>query len=126
MDKSMKMKSEVLEMLKDFMMGEQGKKIKPKAIEVSMITDKPKEGLDKVLDEASKYEDSPEDEMIDEMLAKKKGMSKEDWEDSPEDEMVDEAVEHALEDEECEDEDEYSRGGMVKPRMSLQEFLSRK
>jgi hypothetical protein len=56
MSKETEMKHEVLEMLKNFMLGEQGKKIKPKAIEVEMIAEKPKSkaGLDDVLEEASK------------------------------------------------------------------------
>jgi len=64
MSKETEMKQEVLEMLKNFMLGEQGKKIKPKAIEVEMITEAPKskEGLDDVLEEASKEPMEMDDE----------------------------------------------------------------
>jgi hypothetical protein len=56
MSKDVEMKQHVLEMLKNFMLGEQGKKIKPKAISVEMIAAKPKskEGLEDVLNDASK------------------------------------------------------------------------
>ncbi len=56
MSKDAEMKQHVLEMLKNFMLGEQGKKIKPKAIQVEMIAAKPKskEDLEDVLDDASK------------------------------------------------------------------------
>ena len=124
MDKSIAMKQQVLGMLKDFMMGEQGKKIKPKAIEVAMVTDKPK-NLDEVLENAShdEWEDSPEDMAVDKALAKKKGMSLEEWEDSPEDEMVDEAAHEALESPEYESEEHEEE---EKPKMSLKEFFKRK
>lgn len=63
MDNSTKMKSKVLEMLEQFMMGEHGKRIKPKAIEVSMISDKDSMGkgdLDDVLKRASEENDGIE------------------------------------------------------------------
>jgi hypothetical protein len=57
MSKETEMKHEVLEMLKSFMLSEHGKKIKPKAVEVEVeVESKPKskEGLEEVLEEASK------------------------------------------------------------------------
>ena len=55
------MKQHVLEMLKEFLMGEEGSKFKPKAISVEMM------GKPHILDEAEPAEEasmeSPEDEM---------------------------------------------------------------
>jgi hypothetical protein len=125
--KQTEMKSNVLQQLIEAMMGETSGKMKPKMVTIDVITPVKGKGgsLDDVLDEASeksKYEDSPEDEAVDRMLASKKGMSKAEWEDSPEDEAVDEAVEDALEG----DEEMCSGGEVKKPRMSLSQFLSRK
>lgn len=58
-ENSMEMKQKVLDMLREFMLGESGKQFKPKAIEVEMVG-KPhimsaeKEGLGDVLKAASK------------------------------------------------------------------------
>lgn len=97
MDKSAAMKSEVLGMLRDFMMGEHGKRIKPKAISVEMITAKPKGSMEDALEEASEREDEdeefetgPVDKAMDQVNAKKNDMSVEDWEDSEGDEEADE------------------------------------
>jgi hypothetical protein len=61
MDKSVEMKRKVLGMLEDFMMGEHGKRMKPAAIEVEMVTSKPVKGsLKDALDEASEDEDENE------------------------------------------------------------------
>ena len=63
MDKSTAMKSKVLEMLEEFMMGEHGKRIKPKAIEVEMIADTKsmrKGSMDDVLKRASEENDGIE------------------------------------------------------------------
>ena len=123
MDKSAKMKNDVLEMLKQFMMGEHGKRMKPAAVSVEVVTPVKKGtgDLDEVLDRArdeQSFEDTPEDDAIDNILAKKAGVSKKQWEDSKEDEMIDDAIEDAFEGEdEGEEEDEekkYSRGGPVK------------
>ncbi len=54
----MEMKNEVLEMLKSFMMGEHGKKMKPAVVSVEMVHEKPEGSLKDALDEAS--EDAPE------------------------------------------------------------------
>lgn len=120
MDKSMEMKHEVLEMLKSFMMGEQGKKIKPKAISVEMVTAKPvgKAGLKDVLDEASEdkaeFEGSPADKAKDAVMAKAAGMTPEEWEDSPEDEEADKVAV---------DEDDKEEIGKSR---SLRDFFARK
>jgi len=97
MDKSkeIQMKQHVLSMLHDFMMGEEGGKFKPKAIEVEMISEpkevEGKEDLDDFLKGASKdYEDSSADKASDAVNAKKAGMSEEDWEGSEGDEEADE------------------------------------
>jgi len=125
MDKSLEMKKKVLGMLEDFMMGEQGRKIKPKAIEVEMIAEGPgaKKQLKDILDEASdeapdmdsdaeeerEFESSTVDKAMDSANAKKAGMSVEDWEDSEGDEAADEA-----------------EMGDKKKSRSLKEFFARK
>lgn len=63
MDKSTAVKSKVLEMLEQFMMGEHGKRMHPKAIEVTMIGKKDSMGkgnLDDVLKRASEENDGIE------------------------------------------------------------------
>jgi len=119
MDKSIAMKQEVLEMLKNFMMGEQGRKIKPKAISVEMVTAKPmgKSGLKDVLDEASEkpeFEGSPADKAKDAVMSKAAGMTPEEWEDSPEDEEADKVAV---------DEDDKEEIGKSR---SLRDFFARK
>ena len=56
--KEIQMKQHVLEMLKTFMMGEEGSKFKPKAVSVEMVG-KPKESLVEEDDE----EESPMEDM---------------------------------------------------------------
>lgn len=63
-ESDIEMKQGVLNMLKDLMMGEQGKRLKPKSIEVEMISTKPVGKLDDVLEEASKEETEGEEEML--------------------------------------------------------------
>ena len=84
MNKEIEMKQKVLEMLKEFMMGEEGSKFKPKAIEVEMIS-KPKESL---VDE-DEYESSLKDRIADKQAAADADMSEDEYEDSPEDEEAD-------------------------------------
>jgi hypothetical protein len=118
MDKSIAMKQQVLGMLKDFMMGEQGKKIKPRAIEVSMMTTKPK-NLDEVLDRASKNEYGREP--MTEEQGDIDGDGDHDMHDhalEKEAEMYEDAREGEMEDRDEEEE--------VKPKMSLKEFFKRK
>jgi hypothetical protein len=56
MDKEIK--NEVLEMLKQFMMGEHGKRLKPTAVSVEVIKPKKSSSLEDVLDDAQ--EEAPE------------------------------------------------------------------
>lgn len=118
MDKSSAMKTEVLEMLKQFMMGEQGRKIKPKAISVEMITAKPKGSLKDALEGASEeeteFEGSPADKAKDAVMSKAAGMTPEEWEDSPEDEEADKVAV---------DEDDKEEIGKSR---SLRDFFARK
>jgi hypothetical protein len=68
MKNEMEVKSHVLEMLKELLMGNEGGKFKPKLMSVEVITGKPKndkEGLDDVLQEASEAH-PVEEEMHDE------------------------------------------------------------
>ena len=63
MDNSSKMKSKVLEMLEQFMMGEHGKRMKPKVLSVEVMSDKPNFGkgnMDDVLKRASEENDGVE------------------------------------------------------------------
>ena len=92
--KEIEMKQHVLEMLKNFMMGEESKKFKPKEISVEMIG-KPKESLV-----------DPEE------------MPKEDMADMDHDMEMHEGVD-PHEDMEDEDEEETK-----KPKMSLKDFLA--
>jgi hypothetical protein len=116
MDKSreIQMKQHVLEMLKNFMMGEEGSKFKPKAIQVEMIG-KPKESLvgdDDMAEmdpDMKKYEESQQDRFADKYAAADEGMSEKDYEDSEEDEAADEEGERDLK---------------KNPRMSLRDFLA--
>ena len=106
MNKEIEMKKHVLEMLKEFLMGEEGSKFKPKAISVEMM------GKPKMEDEESEeheaaeeeMEESAADEYADKMNAADAGMSEEDWEGSEGDEKTDEE--------------------MAKKKMSLKEFLA--
>lgn len=115
-------KNEVLEMLKQFMMGEDGKKLKPAAVSVEVIEPVKKGNLDDVLDEAqekNKYGREPmtEDEgdidgdgdhdIHDHALEKEAEM----YEDAKEGEMEDE-------------EEKYCSGGMAKKK-SLRDFFDR-
>jgi len=59
MKDSIELKQQVLQALKAFMMGEEGKKFKPTSVEVEMSSE-PKAGLKDVLKKAS--EDNPVDE----------------------------------------------------------------
>jgi hypothetical protein len=52
MASEIELKKHVLDMLRDFMMGEEGKQFTPKSVEVEMEP-KGKEGLDEVLSKAS-------------------------------------------------------------------------
>lgn len=117
MDKSTAMKAQVLEMLKDFMMGEHGKKMKPAAISVEVIepVKKGKAGLADVLNRAS--EEAPEmgdvdgdgdHDLHDHALEKEAKM----YEDVEEGEVPDE------------EEEEYCEGGRAKKR-SLRDFFDR-
>lgn len=127
MDKSTAMKQQVLGMLKDFMMGEQGKKIKPKAIEVSMMTEKPR-GLDDVLEQASKNKYGREEMTEDQGDLDHDGDHDiHDHALEKEAEMYEDAKEGYMENgeeepEEYEEEDEEE----TKPKMSLKEFFKRK
>jgi len=58
MDKSTKMKSDVLDLLKGFMMSQDGEKIKPKSMSVDIISGKPGESLGDVLDNAAERAES--------------------------------------------------------------------
>lgn len=119
MDKATAMKSEVLEMLKQFMMGEHGKRMKPAAISVEMVTPVKKgdkKGLEEVLDEAGEREpmsvaegdvDGDGDHDLHDHALEKEA------------EMYEDVAEGEVPDDEEEDEGK-------KPRMTLQEFLSRK
>jgi hypothetical protein len=63
MDNSTAMKSKVLEMLEHFMMGEHGKRMKPKVLSVEVMSDKPNFGkgsMDDVLKRASEENDGIE------------------------------------------------------------------
>lgn len=106
MDKNreIQMKQKVLDMLKEFMMGQEGSKFKPKSIEVEMIG-KPKESL--IGDD--EFEGSPEDMALDAAEAAAHHMSEDEWEGSPEDREEDEAYEEEKE---------------KNPRMSLKDFLA--
>lgn len=92
------MKQKVLEMLKEFMMGEEGSKFKPKAIEVEMVGEpkevKGKEGLKELLEDAAEANPVDEegdyaDEYADKENAAEAGKSEEEYEDSEEDEEAD-------------------------------------
>ncbi len=109
MDKSreIQMKQHVLEMLKNFMMGEEGSKFKPKAIEVEMVS-APK-GMAEMDPDMEKYEESQADRFADKKNAEEEGVSEKDWEDSEGDEEADEEGEEKLE---------------KNPRMSLKDFLA--
>lgn len=127
MDKSTKMKSEVLAMLEQFMMGETGKKIKPGAISVEMVVPKKesKEGLKDVLDEASKNEYGREPMTEDE--GDIDGDGDHDIHDhalEKEAEMYEDAKEGEMEDEDEDEEEKYCSGGMAKKK-SLREFFDR-
>jgi hypothetical protein len=62
MASEIELKKHVLDMLRDFMMGEEGKQFTPKSDQVEMEP-KGKEGLDEVLSKASDdYEESGEDD----------------------------------------------------------------
>ena len=107
MNKEIEMKQHVLEMLKSFLMGEEGSKFKPKAISVEMM------GKPKMMDEDEDHEaaeeemeESAADEYADKQNAADAGMSEEDWEGSEGDEAADEK--------------------MGKKRMSLKDFLASK
>lgn len=99
MNREIQMKQKVLDMLKEFMMGEEGSKFKPKAIEVEMIG-KPKDAgsLKDVLKDAAEanpvededFENSAVDRAADKMGAEDLGESERDYEDSEEDEEGDE------------------------------------
>lgn len=96
------MKQKVLEMLKEFMMGEEGSKFKPKAIEVEMVGEpkevKGKEGLKELLEDASEanpvededYEEGDVDRAHDKYGAEEAGVSEDEFEGSEEDEEGDE------------------------------------
>lgn len=73
--KEIEMKQQVLGMLKDFLMGREGSKFKPKEIHVEMMS-KPtmehgKEGLDEVLKEAAEAEPMEREEDEEEDTPKK-------------------------------------------------------
>lgn len=87
-NREIKMKQHVLEILKNFMMGEEGSKFKPKAIEVEMIGEPKEMDMD---DEA--LEESAADKYADKMHAAEAGMSEKDWEGSEADEEADEEME---------------------------------
>lgn len=102
MNREIQMKQKVLDMLKEFMMGEEGSKFKPKAIEVEMIGKPTKEGLKDVLEDAAEanpvededcedeaYEESALDRMADKAGAEEMGESEKDYEDSETDEERD-------------------------------------
>ena len=105
MNKEIEMKQHVLEMLKSFLMGEEGSKFKPKAIEVEMIG-KPEMVESEDCDTEEEMEESAADEYADKQNAADAGMSEEDWEGSEGDEAADEK--------------------MGKKRMSLKDFLASK
>ena len=99
MNRDMQVKHEVLEMIKQFLMGEEGKKFGPKSMSVEMVSAKPAEGkggLSEVLKEASEHapdmEGSPEDMEHDIAGMKRTGKSMEEWEGSPEDMEEDEML----------------------------------
>jgi len=99
-ENSIEMKQKVLSMLKDFMLGEEGKRFKPKAIEVEMI------GKPELEDEGNEEsEGSVLDKLADKMNAAKEGLSEKDWEGSDADEESDEEI-------------------SKKPKMSLKDFLA--
>lgn len=98
MNKEIEMKQHVLDMLKEFMLGQEGQRFKPKAIQVEMIG-KPHEM------EESSDEESAEDKAMDKAMSEKRGVSEDEWEDSPEDEEMDEEAKK-------------------KPKMSLKDFLA--
>ena len=100
MNKEIEMKKHVLKMLEEFLMGEDGSKFKPKAIEVEMIG-KPE------MEEDEDMEEEAADEYADKMNAADAGMSEEDWEGSEGDEEADEEM-------------------AKKPKMSLKDFLASK
>ena len=113
-NREIEMKQHVLELLKNFMMGEEGGKFKPKAIEVAMVG-KPKESLvddedmSKMDPDMKKWEESAEDRALDKAEAEEHHVSEDEWEGSPEDEEADE---------------EYLEEKEKKPRMSLKDFLA--
>jgi hypothetical protein len=111
MDKSAKMKNDVLEMLKQFMMGEHGKKLKPAAVTVEVITPVKKDSgsLDEVLDRAQ--ESAPEVEDLAEEIGEPLDLDG-DGDHDEDDHRVAESREDS--DESEEKEQKYKKGGMVK------------
>ena len=117
MKKEIEMKKQVLDMLSQFLMDEDGKRFAPKSMTMDVAVVKPaKSGLQDVLDEAS--EKNPVDMEVDQddiEGMRRTGKSMDDWEHSPED-MAEDAIEDEDEmDEDCDDE--------MPKRMTLKEFL---
>lgn len=92
------MKKQILKMLREVMLQEDGKKFAPKDVHMEMVVAKPasEEGLQDVLEKAQdeappmdEFEESPEDRMMDKAMAAKSGMSEDEFEGSPEDEEMD-------------------------------------
>ena len=84
MSKELEMKKQIMEMLEKFLMGREGSKFAPKAVEVEVMHAKPikgKEGLKEVLQDASdenpieEAHESPEEEMDEDDEDKPKGMT---------------------------------------------------
>lgn len=109
MKNSLEVKMQVLDMLKDFLLGTEAEKVKPKAISVEVMSARPmskdKEGLSDVLKKASK--ENP----VEEEMGKPIDMDGDGDHDEDDHEMADRS------EEDCDDEEDE------KPRMTLKEFL---
>lgn len=116
MKKEMQIKSHVLDLLEEMLMGGSSSKFKPKVVSVEVIKGKPGEGLEDVLDKASKNEYGREP------LTEDEGDIDQDGDHDIHDHALEKEAEmyEDAKEGEMEDEDEEEK----KPRMSLRDFLN--